>query len=231
MLSILSAIAVFAAVAFGVYWAFTDPSSPVPREWNPLRELVVSDPVTPVTHFKLRRVVDDPKLCLTVLAQAGRYQEMTPLVASARCGIANRVDLTGVGATRLQAVETECETALRLAMWEQHGIQPAAQVHLGQGVSALRHIGSYNCRAIRGSSTRMSKHATAAAIDIGGVVLADGTRIELLADWNGTPQEKSFLRDIRDACCEWFSTVLGPDYNALHADHFHLQNRGWGTCR
>ncbi|SFR34115.1 extensin family protein [Litoreibacter janthinus] len=218
-------------MAFGVYWAFTDPRSPVPREWNPWRELVVSDPVTPVTHFKLRRVLADDAMCLQVLEQAGRFEAMPPLEAGTRCGIPNRVDLSGVGASRLRAVETACETALRLAMWEQHGVQPAAKEFLGQGVKELRHIGSYNCRPVRGSSSRMSTHATAASIDIGGVVLDDGTRIELLEHWDGTEAHQGFLRSLRDTGCQWFSTVLGPEYNALHADHFHLQNKGWGTCR
>ncbi|RLJ41272.1 hypothetical protein BCF46_3064 [Litoreibacter meonggei] len=231
MLSILSATAVFAAVAFGVYWAFTDPRSPVPREWNPLRELVLSDPVTPVTHFKLRRVLDEPEACLRVLAQAAQFRAMDPLLGGERCGIANRVELTYAGASKLRKIETACETALRLTMWEQHGVQPAAQKNFGQGVSEIRHIGSYNCRPIRGTSNRMSTHATAASIDIRGVVLVDGTRMDLLADWDGTPAQKSFLRDLRDTGCQWFSTVLGPEYNALHADHFHFQNNGWGTCR
>lgn len=187
--------------------------------------------MTPVTHFKLRRVLDEPGACLRVLAQAAQFQALEPSEAGERCGIANRVDLVGVGASKLRTIETACETALRLAMWEQHGVQPAAQRYFGQSVKELRHIGSYNCRFIRGTSNRMSTHATAASIDIRGVVLADGTQVELLSDWDGSPEQKSFLRDIRDTGCQWFSTVLGPEYNALHADHFHLQNNGWGTCR
>ena len=219
-------------MAFGVHWAFTDPQSPLPREWNPLRELVVSDPVTPVTHFKLRRVWGNPEACLNILSQTGQFEVMSPLVGTdERCGIANRVKLAGVGAARLRGVETACETALRLAMWERHGVQPAAQEFLGQSVQELRHVGSYNCRAIRGATNRMSTHATAASIDIRGVVLADGSTVDLLGEWDGSEANQSFLRAIRDTGCEWFSTVLGPEFNALHADHFHLQNEGWGTCR
>lgn len=218
-------------VAFGVYWTFTDPRSPLPRAWNPLVELVVADPVTPVTHFKLRRAVRDPDLCRAVLAKIVEARVMEPLESGERCGIENRLEIARVGGAALRPVETACETALRLVMWEQHGLQPAAQEHLGQSVRAIRHIGSYNCRPIRGSTTRMSTHATAASIDIGGVTLADGTKIELLRDWDGTPARQGFLRAIRDAGCIWFSTVLGPDFNSLHADHFHFQNNGWGTCR
>ncbi|WP_293450383.1 extensin family protein [Planktotalea sp.] len=61
--------------------------------------------------------------------------------------------------------------------------------------------------------------------------MTDGTRVRLLKDWDDDDPKAQFLRRVRDASCYWFGTTLGPDYNAAHADHFHLQNRGWGTCR
>lgn len=196
-----------------------------------MTNLAIADPVTPLTHFKLRRVIDDPEMCRAVVAEAIEARVMEPLDGGERCGIENRLEVARIGQATLRPVETACETALRMAMWERHGLQAAAQEHLGQSVKAVRHIGSYNCRPIRGSTTRMSTHATAASIDIGGVTLADGTKVELLQDWDGTPERQEFLRAIRDAGCVWFSTVLGPDFNRLHADHFHFQNNGWGTCR
>jgi hypothetical protein len=36
---------------------------------------------------------------------------------------------------------------------------------------------------------------------------------------------------VRDSACVWFKTALGPEFNDLHKDHFHLQSRGFGTCR
>uniref|UniRef100_UPI0025EFD6C8 extensin family protein n=1 Tax=Pseudooctadecabacter sp. TaxID=1966338 RepID=UPI0025EFD6C8 len=83
----------------------------------------------------------------------------------------------------------------------------------------------------QGGSTRWSTHATADAIDVSGFDLADSTTIRLIRDWDGTDDKARFLRAVRDSACTWFATTLGPDYNALHADHFHLQARGWGTCR
>ncbi|MEO0904037.1 MAG: extensin family protein, partial [Pseudomonadota bacterium] len=100
--------------------------------------------------------------------------------------------------------------------------------------SSIDHFGSYSCRVMRtssGPSTRMSTHATADAIDIAGFGLSDGTRIRLLADWGPDGPKADFLRAVRDGACEWFSLTLSPDYNRLHADHFHLQSRGWGLCR
>ena len=35
-------------------------------------------------------------------------------------------------------------------------------------------------------------------------------------------RESSLLNKIRSDACDRFTTVLGPGYNADHADHFHL---------
>ena len=77
----------------------------------------------------------------------------------------------------------------------------------------------------------MSTHATADAIDVSGFVLRDGTRVRLKQDWDGSPARMAFLRDVQESACNWFRVTLGPEYNALHADHFHLQHTGWGLCR
>lgn len=76
----------------------------------------------------------------------------------------------------------------------------------------------------------MSSHATADATDVTGVSLSDGRRIDLIDAWNEGAKGQ-FLKKVRDSACAWFATTLGPDYNVLLADHFHLQTRGWGLCR
>jgi len=86
-------------------------------------------------------------------------------------------------------------------------------------------------RTSRGTSGRMSQHATANAFDIAGFELADGRRINLLSHWNGDGPEAAFLRQVRDGLCEWFNVTLSPDYNALHADHFHVDMGPFLSCR
>ena len=57
--------------------------------------------------------------------------------------------------------------------------------------------------------------------------LADGRRISILDDWDGgDKQERAFLRTVQASACKRFGTVLGPDYNAAHRDHFHLERGG-----
>ena len=203
-----------AAVAYLGQALVRHPDTPLPDEWNLWEPLRIADPVTPVTGFKLRRALDTSDMCVEILQDGGAAIDPMPdLDQSETCGIRDRVALRGFKDLRLSPVETACPTALRLALWVAHGIQPAARDAFGPD----------------GGGGRMSSHATASAIDISGVTLADGRRIDLLDGWDGP--DGDFLRRIRDAACTWFGTTLGPEYNALHRDHFHLQDRGYGTCR
>ena len=92
-------------------------------------------------------------------------------------------------------------------------------------------MGSYNCRNVAGSERR-SAHATASAIDVSGFVLADGRRITVLGDWRGgTPAERQFLQVVHASACKRFGTVLGPNYNSAHQNHFHVELSGGSFCR
>lgn len=221
-------------LAFAGYQLIVHPQTPLPREWNPTEPLRISDPVNLLTGWKLNRAAASQEQCLFILDGFADLQPRVPLEETEQCFIRDRVDLRAVGQSRLAPIETRCAIALRLAMWERHSVQPAAAEFLGSSVSTIDHIGSYNCRLMRtanGSSMRMSTHATADAIDIAGFGLADGTRVRLLSDWEHSGPKGAFLRAVRDGACDWFSLTLSPDYNRLHADHFHLQSRGWGLCR
>lgn len=226
------AFVIIVAIGLSVLFLVVDPDQKFPREWNPMTRLYYDDPVTLLTPWKLDAAAGDGALCLEVLELANvTFKRLPSFQRSAQCGIKTPVRLSRVGDASINTVDTDCATALRLAMWERHDIQNVAQEVFGQSVSGLIHVGSYNCRRVRGSATRMSTHATAMAIDISGFTLDDGTRIDLLKDWEGGGARSKFLNEMRDTSCYWFETVLGPDFNALHADHFHLQSKGWGTCR
>lgn len=232
---LLSSVLSLVLLGLVALWVLLRPDSVLPDHWNPTQPLSITAPVTPVTRWQLRMATRDETTCRAVLARAGvGFSRMAPLSSGDHCGIAQRGSLSSLAGAQVSPVETRCSTALRLAMWEHHDIQPAARRHLGTDVAQLLHIGSYNCRRMRtarGTESAWSSHATARAFDITGVRLSDGRRLTLLRDWNGTDPEAAFLRDIWRGSCRWFRLVLGPDYNRLHADHFHLQSTGWGFCR
>ena len=125
-----------------------------------------------------------------------------------------------------------CPLANTLSGWARYGVDRAAQQILGSKLVRIETMGSYNCRNVAGTN-RLSGHATANAVDVGGFVLADGRRITVLRDWNAaSPQVRAFLATVRDSACRRFGTVLSPDYNAAHRDHFHLEvGAGRPFCR
>ena len=227
---VLVRIMVLCALGWGAWWWATRPESPIPPEWNPIAPLDVAEPRSLLTTYQLRRALASKRTCIAALETGASFRRLPPLVAGPRCGIDPRVELTRIGGVEVPPLETTCATALRLAMWERHALRPAATAAFGRPVIGLRHQGSYNCRTIR-NGARMSSHATAEAVDVRAIVLSDGREVPLLANWTGAGPEARFWRAARDGACDWFVTVLGPAYDDLHADHLHMQTRGWGLCR
>ena len=89
----------------------------------------------------------------------------------------------------------------------------------------VRHWGTTNCRTISGTD-RLSQHAHGRAIDIHTFVGRDGTRYNVESHWqtNAQTDQARMLRAIADALFDEriFNTILTPDYNAAHEDHFHV---------
>lgn len=124
-----------------------------------------------------------------------------------------------------------CPLAQTFSGWARFGVDRAARQILGSGLARIETMGSFSCRNVAGSGKR-SAHAQAAAIDIAAFVLTNGQRISVLEDWSGgSTQERAFLRTIHSSACKRFGTVLGPAYNAAHADHLHVELGGGGFCR
>ena len=69
----------------------------------------------------------------------------------------------------------------------------------------------------------ISEHGFANALDVVGFELEDGRSLALPDGWRepGSPAGR-LLRFAHDAGCARFTTTLGPEANALHADHLHL---------
>ena len=209
-------------------------NTPLPDSWNPSIPLDVTDPQTALTKWKFTRALAEGASCRAALATAADFSPLIDKIDSPKCGIKDQVALRALAGSRVKPINTRCQTALRWAMWTQHGLQPVARELFDQDIRETLHFSSYSCRQIRttnGRDGRMSTHATAEAIDISGFVLKDGTSISLLRDWDQPGPKSQFLRRAKSSACTWFRLTLSPDYNALHADHFHLQHTGWGLCR
>ncbi|HCP30180.1 MAG TPA: extensin, partial [Pseudomonas sp.] len=187
-----------------------------PAQWNPLAPLDVSQPPNWLTGFKLKRLRDDPALCQQALQSSQlRYRAQADSPASAKCPLSNVWRIEGGQARLSSSFLASCPLAVAYALFERHGLQPVAQRVLGQSVVQVDHLGSFACRNVYNRKAgRLSQHASANALDIAGFRLRDGQRIVLARDWQGTGDKAMFLREVRQAACEHFSTVLGPEYNA-----------------
>ncbi len=125
-----------------------------------------------------------------------------------------------------------CPVSTAFAAWARYGVDRAARQVFGVPIQSIQTMGSYSCRNVAGTGRR-SAHASADAIDVGGFVLSDGRRISVHSGWNGSSKEREFLRTVQRSACLRFGTVLGPDYNAAHRDHFHVEGVSSGSsyCR
>lgn len=124
-----------------------------------------------------------------------------------------------------------CPLAGAFAGWARFGVDRAARQILGSGLDRIETMGSYSCRSVAGTA-RLSAHSRAEAIDVGAFVLADGRRVSVKTGWNGVSEpERAFLRTVHASACKRFGTVLGPDYNAAHADHLHVELGNGSFCR
>lgn len=202
-----------------------------PRRYDPLAVPDLGETPGLLTHWQMKLVDAEASNCVAALNRAGQPAALKATQANAMgCSREATIDLSRLSQASLRAEETRCAIAARLYMWERHVLQPLAKRSFGQPVREILHFGSYNCRMKRGGST-LSEHASANAFDISGFKLADGTTISVLKDWPKQDAKARFLRAARDGLCQWFNVTLSPDYNADHANHFHVDMGWYRTCR
>ncbi|MDV5139136.1 MULTISPECIES: extensin family protein [Yersiniaceae] len=208
----------------------------IPPGYNPFVPLTVDDPPTFVTRYKLRRLQNDPAACLQVLTQArerGRISFTRPAPLGGQCPLPAPVRVTRFGNVALSSsFLASCPLALSSAMFINQAAAPQAEQLLGSRLTRIDHLGSYACRNIyHREHARLSEHATAEALDVAGFRLADGRSISVLKQWPQATPTAGYLHQVFSQSCRFFGNTLGPDYNAAHANHFHLGMRGFGICR
>jgi hypothetical protein len=205
----------------------------VPERWNPWAPLRIDEPLNWLTRFKLARASRDAAQCKTILAQSQwRYSPVPDRETGPGCRLENAVRIDATSAAVGEPFTLSCRSALSLALWDRHVVQPAARTHLDAKVKRLEHFGSYACRNIYGrKDAPLSRHATADALDVAGFILSNGRRIAVQRDWGSDDADGRFLREVHAGACRVFDGVLGPDYNEAHRDHFHLERGGYKVCR
>jgi hypothetical protein len=153
------------------------------------------------------------------------------------CGAERPFELSATtgGRVLLQpAAMLRCPMIPQVDRWITYEVAPAAQRIYGVPLTEVKVAGSYACRPINHQSGGiLSEHGHANALDVSGFELANGRTISVKRGWNGDFQDRAFLREVQAGACRHFTTVLSPDYNRAHHDHFHvdLARRGGDGLR
>jgi hypothetical protein len=182
---------------------------------------------------RLERLRTDEQACRDALAAADvKFTELPAMHASGGCGFDEAV-VVKASIARWKAPDVlpmACNLAARMYLWERHVVIPAAEKYLGSPVVEIEAFGSFQCRRVSGEK-HLSEHAFAKAADIAAFRLADGRRISVLDHYRAKGPRGDFLREIHGRACGLFDVTLGPDYNAEHKNHFHLDVGGEHACR
>lgn len=152
----------------------------------------------------------------------------------AGCGILTPVRVSEIAGIKLSSPATlDCRTARTFANWVTGVAKPAATEILGRRLTKVTIYGSYSCRTRNSKpGAKLSEHAKGHAVDVAGVTLGDGRQISVLKDW-GKGRAGKFLRRIWKQACGPFKTVIGPEGDRFHQDHFHFDTalRRRAFCR
>ncbi len=171
------------------------------------------------------------KICIGKLDRVvARYALLEDRTFGGGCSALGAVQLRDIGTPVTGITAMTCPLAFAFTQWVQSDLQVPAMGEFGSVVVKVETMGTYACRPIAGTG-RLSEHASANAVDVSAFVLADGRRISVLSGWTGDERESRFLKSVRASACGRFNTVLSPDYNADHRDHFHFDMGRGPFCR
>lgn len=175
----------------------------------------------------------EPSCLQSGIVQTTAFIRPRSRIGGGQCYISKPFSMLAAADGRVRfepAATVRCQMVPSVETWVSDVLRPAARQMLGSDIVKLRIAASYACRSRNHKAgARLSEHGRANAIDISKFHLADGRVITVKQGWRrGTERERRFLRYIHRGACEHFSTVLGPNADRYHHDHFHfdLANHG-----
>jgi hypothetical protein len=156
------------------------------------------------------------------------YSKLDPIREGA-CGLPAPIRLRGFEselAPRLgfePAPTISCKMSAALRRWFDGVVQPKAKQYLNATIIQMTNLSAYVCRTRYDNPLqRISQHAYGNALDVSEFITAKGEHVSVLEHWNSGDERQAFLHDVHDGACQIFGTTLGPEANAAHKNHFHL---------
>jgi hypothetical protein len=203
----------------------------IPPNTLPWEPIDLNAPPGWIAHWQLSQLSTDPSQCRTALAATAEAVEpLKDRKIDGACGFENvvRVDRSPI----VFAPRTTATCGLTAALfWYQGALQKAALAQMHAHLVRVDQLGTFACRNVNSEAAGpRSQHATANAIDIAGFRFADGRTVTVARSYGTNSAEGRFLDTAHDQACTIFNTVLGPRYNRLHANHFHLDIGPYRIC-
>ena len=144
------------------------------------------------------------------------------------CGAENPFEMAAADNGRVQLdppASLRCPMIPQIDRWVTEVVEPAVRYNFREQLVGLTVLASYSCRPMNSQEGADDFRACpyANAVDIGGFRLSDGRTISVRSA-AGTGARSANARSygtVHDGSCEYFTTV-GPNYNSVHSNHFHL---------
>lgn len=217
-----------------------------PAGSQPVETTAPDAPGDPPGSWSRTQIVEARRACRDLFKDVTvAYEEAEPFGGPGECGIAAPIEVTALGGPKSR-VEIQppavlnCALAAAAARWMHSKVQIAALAAYGERVVGIINVSSYVCRRRNNKKDGpLSEHALGNALDVAAFTLASGKLVTVRDGWRsgketlvaGEPvsdvvapetTESRFLRQAHNGACEVFSTILGPDADKYHSDHFHL---------
>ena len=117
---------------------------------------------------------------------------MQPAIREIACGLPAPVSVRRIGPDHVELqppILVNCAMTAALHDWLTKVAQPAARETFGAPIIKLTGTSGYACRNRNGAAVGpISEHAFGNAVDVSGVVLADGRAVAVLKDWGPVRQ-------------------------------------------
>jgi hypothetical protein len=169
----------------------------------------------------------EPKIYQTAcpaVVQGEVQATQLPPISENQCVARSPLALTGVMVNGrmvevIGGVVADCSVATVLPQWAA-AIDGYLQSRSNTQLTAINVGTSYFCRRVNNAAHgNISEHGFGNALDITGFAFEDGRTVAVETGWSDALSEDGRL--LRFAC-SLFTTTLGPEANALHHDHFHV---------
>jgi hypothetical protein len=160
--------------------------------------------------------------CTHLLSGVAAEIEYLEPIKKGECGLPAPVRLKSLGSEKKVVfdppVDINCPMVAALNKWIKSTLQPSARERLKSEVVQVVNASGYSCRNVYSlPNAKLSQHALANAVDIGGFKLADGRTIKVLKGWGMTERDKVALAKAKEKAEAEAKAKAAAESKAAHA--------------